>query len=123
MSKIISIVPKQFRWLVGHSKQELIRETFGTELRMVAVQYVPDDAQPPLSEGGNSATVNLSCGHTLEWERPPNAYYSSLEEWACGLQGRVGHRIHCRQCRESNKKKRHPNGFNPRYKSDSHVSE
>ena len=106
MSKIISIVPKPLRWLVGYSKQELIREPFGTELRTVTVQVIPDDARPPLSEGGNSVIVTLSCGHTLEWERPAStAYYASLEEWASGLQVRVGHRVHCVQCAELNKKR------------------
>lgn len=99
MSKIVSIAPRPLKWLVGHSEEKLIREPFGAELRMVTVQCIPDDAKPPLSEGGNSAIVTLSCGHTLEWERPTIvAYYSSLEEWAQSLQGRVGRRVRCREC-------------------------
>jgi hypothetical protein len=104
MSRITSIVPRTLKWLVGHSEEKLMREPFGTEMRMVTVQVIPKEAKPPLSEGGNSVIVTLSCGHTLEWERPHNAYYSSLEEWAQGLQGRVRHRVHCRQCAELNKK-------------------
>src|SRR5580765_4503681 len=99
MSKIISIAPRPLKWLVGHSKQELMREPFGTELRTVTVQVIPREAKPPLSEGGNSVIVALSCGHTFEWERPAStAYYASLEEWASGLQDRVGRRVRCRQC-------------------------
>src|SRR5260370_42616764 len=106
MSKIISIVPRALKWLVGHSKQEMIREPFGTEMRKITVQCIPNDARPPLSEGGNSVIVTLSCQHTLEWERPTiTAYYSSLEEWAHGLQGRIGRRVRCHQCRELNKKR------------------
>ena len=101
MSKIILIVPKPLRWLVGHSKQELIREPFGTEMREIAVQVIPWEAKPPISEGGNSAIITLSCGHTLEWERPTiHMITGSLEEWAHSLQSRVGRRIRCQQCTE-----------------------
>ncbi len=99
MSKIISIIPKPLKWLVGYSKEEMIREPFGTEMITVTVQVIPDGAKPPLSEGGNSVIVTLSCSHTLEWERPTiAAYYSSIEEWASGLQDRIGRRVRCHQC-------------------------
>lgn len=100
MSKITSIVPKPFNWLVGYSQEELIREPFGTTYQTVTVQYIPKDAQPPLSEGGNSAVVTLACGHTLEWERPHSEYYTPLEVWVDRQQGRVGHRVLCHQCTE-----------------------
>jgi hypothetical protein len=101
MSRIVSIVPKPLRWLVGSSQEETRRVPFGTELRTITVQCIPNEAQPPLSEGGNSAMVALSCGHSLEWERPSSASYSPLEKWVSGLQGRIGHRIRCLQCTRS----------------------